>query len=83
MNDAINGIFCENFPKQGFVPHIAFVKRQSFAGKLLHPLQGLGVGVAQIVDDNHITTQFQQFQTGVRTDIAGTAGNKYMHMLTS
>ena len=69
----------ENMGQQSFVPDIPFKKGQLLAGKLLDTLQTFRIGIAQIVDDDHAVAAFQQLQTGMGTDIAGTAGNKNVH----
>ena len=54
-----------------------------FAGELLHPLQGLGVGVAQIINDHYLMAAFQQLDAGVCADVPGTAGDKNIHKKAS
>ena len=72
-------IFCKDLGQQSFVTNVAFVELQILAGQFLHTLQGLGVGIAQIVDDYNTVAAFQQLNTGVGANIAGTAGNQYVH----
>ena len=83
MNDAVNLVFLEDGGQKRFVPHIALVEFHLFAGELLHPLQGLGVGVAQIINDHYLMAAFQQLNAGVCADVPGTAGDKNIHKKTS
>ena len=83
VNDAVNLVFLEDGGQQCFVPHIALVEFHLFAGELLHPLQGLGVGVAQIINDHYLMAAFQQLDAGVCADVPGTAGDKNIHKKTS
>ena len=79
MNDAADLIFRENFAQQRFITDITFVKFQTLSGELLHTVQALRVGIAQIVNDHHAVTAFQQFHAGMAADITGAAGNQNIH----
>jgi hypothetical protein len=41
------------------------------------------IGIAQIVQHHHTVAFVQKLQTGMRTDISGTAGDQYIHNETS
>ena len=83
MDDAAQVILLEDFGEQGLVPHVTFIEFQLLSGELLHPLQGFGIGIAQIVNDHHPIAAFQQLQAGMGANIPGAAGNKYVHKITS
>ena len=46
----------------------------------LNPVDGLGGRVYQVVDHNDIHALFQELNTGVASDITGTAGYQYSHV---
>ena len=83
MDNTADVIFRKNLQQQGLIPHVSLVKLQLFARELLPPLQGLGIGIAQIVNDHNAVAALQQLQAGVGTDITGSAGDKNIHCLTS
>ena len=83
MNHCADFMLCKNLPQQSSVAHVPFIERYRRTGEFLYPFQALGVGVAQIVNDHNFIAALQQFHTGVRTDITGTAGNQNFHSKTS
>ena len=58
---------------------VAFVEAQVLARQLPDPVQALGVGVAQIIHDHDAVAAVQKLHAGVGADIAGTAGDQYIH----
>ena len=88
VDHAADLVFGKDLFQQCLITHIAFIELQTLAGEFLNTLQGFGVGIAQVVDDHHTVAAFQQFQTGVRADIARAAGyqnihNTYLRMIIS
>ena len=79
VDDSSDLIFCKDPAQQGLVSDIALIEFDLLAGELFHPVQALGVGVAEIVDHNDTIAAFQQLNTGMGTNIAGTAGNQNVH----
>ena len=64
------------------VAHVVFVEGHLFAGDLLHALDGLGVGIDQIVDDDHAVAAVEKLHAGMAADIARAAGDKYVHVVS-
>ncbi len=58
------------------VAQVGQVKLDVFAGQFLHPAQGIGFGVAEVVDDHDLVARFEQFDAGVGADVAGAAGDE-------
>jgi hypothetical protein len=79
VDDAIDLILGEDLAQEGLVTDIALVETQILAGDVLHTVQGLGIGVAQVIDDHNIVTLVQKLHAGVGADITGTAGDKNFH----
>ena len=67
------------FPQERLVPYVSLVEFDFPAGNGLHPLQALGVGVAQVVDDRHIVSAVEKFNAGMGADVSGAAGNQNVH----
>ena len=76
-------ILREDFPEQPFVPDVPFVEGNLLAGEGFHPLQGNGVGIAEIIDDHHAVSAAEQLHTGMGADITGAAGNQNIHTKSS
>ena len=79
VDDGGNLIFRENFPQERLVPYVSLVEFDFPAGNGLHPLQALGVGVAQVVDDRHIVSAVEKFNAGMGADVSGAAGDQNVH----
>ena len=79
VDHAADFVFRENPAHQVFIPHVSPVKAQGLAGDLPHPVQRLGVGIAQVVHHGDFIAGIQQLHAGMGADIAGAAGNQYIH----
>ena len=79
VDDTADLVFREDLPQQSLVTDIALIELQALAGKLFHPVQAFSVGVTQIVNDYHTVAAVQQLYAGMGADIAGAAGNQYIH----
>jgi hypothetical protein len=55
------------------------IKRNCLSRDLLHPLDGLGASIGQVIHHHHIVSVLQQFHYSVGTNIAGTAGDQNLH----
>ena len=75
MDDAIDGIFCEDLFQDRFVANIAFIELDSSAGDLTDTVKALCAGIIQIIDHDGGVTCFDQFHTSVAADITGAAGD--------
>ena len=80
MDDGADLVFSKDLPQQVAIPHIALIELHGLAGQLPDTVQALGVGIAQVVDDNDAVAAFQQLHAGMGTDISGTAGHKNIHI---
>ena len=58
------------------VTDVALYQRRLSAGDALHPAQRFRIAVAEIVEHRHVMAGVQQFNAGMRADIAGTAGHE-------
>ena len=84
MDDAADLVLRKDLLQQSLIPHVALIEFQGLSRELLDPIQAFGVGIAQIVNDDHAITVFQQLQTSMGADITGAAGNQYvLHERTS
>ena len=79
VDHCVDGIFREDLLQQRLITDIALIELQALARQLHNTVQAFRIGIAQIVDDHHTVSAFQQLQAGVRSDITGTAGNKHIH----
>ena len=59
------------------------LRAQMLAGELAHPVQALGIGIAQIIDHHDLMAALQQLDAGMRPNKARAAGYKYGHIHTS
>ena len=60
------------------VADVGLVKRGLASGELLHALQALEVGVAQVVHDDHLVVGAQQLQHSVAADVAHAARHEHL-----
>ena len=58
------------------VAQVEQVELDALAGQFLDPAERVGARVAQVVQHHDLVARFQQFQAGVRADIAGAAGDQ-------
>ena len=82
VDDGCDFVLGKDFVHEGLVPDIAPVERYLPAGKLLHPLQALGIGVAQVIHHHNAIAGVQKLHTGMRPDISGSAGDQNVHRTT-
>ena len=61
------------------VEQVDLVEGERLSAQVLDPAQRLPAGVDQVVDDRDPVAALQQFQAGVRADVAGAAGDENMH----
>ena len=76
MNDGIDGLVSEQAAQDGALADVADNQIWPLAGDLLDTVNDLSFAVAEVIEDNHFVTRFEQLHDGVRTDVAGTAGNE-------
>src|SRR5690606_9641083 len=78
MHHRVDLVSGENSLKGLTIAHICTIEgRDRPSGNLRHALECHPVRIAQIVDDDHFVARSQQRDTGVRTDVAGTAGHEH------
>ena len=65
------------------VEQINLVEFGGAAGQLGYTLEGLLRGVGEVIHDHDLVACLQQFQYGVRANVAGAAGNEYLHDVLS
>ena len=70
VDDPVDGVFAEHLFESGGVAHVLLVEAHRFAGDLPDALDRLGGRVAQVVDDDHAVARLQQFDAGMRADVA-------------
>ena len=71
MDHGIDVFFLENLIHAVPIQHIHTVKVYFFAGDLLHPVYRFLVGIIEVIHNHHIVPIFQEFHTGMASNIAG------------
>ena len=79
VDRAVDAVLFKNAVERRTVAHVVLIEGHVLAGDLLYAFDGLDVGVDQIVDDDDIVAAFKQLHAGVAADIAGAAGDEYVH----
>ena len=79
MNNGIDLVFFENFAKGSFVAAVNGIMLDFVANDLFNSLHRDRAAVGIIIDDDNIHAGVQDFNAGMRTDITGTACQKYTH----
>ena len=80
VDGAADVVLPEHLVQGRLVPHVDVVEGHLLPGELLHPSQGLGGAVAEVVHGHHIIAQLQQSQTRMGPDVPGAAGDQYLHI---
>ena len=75
MDGAVDPVLGEDAFEHGAVAHVRLVERDFLPGDLLDAVQGLRVGVVEVVDDNHVHAPVEEFDAGVAADVSGSAGD--------
>ena len=65
------------------VEQINLVEFGSAAGQLGDALEGLFGGVGEVIHDDDVVACLEQFKYSVGADVAGAAGNEYLHDVLS
>ncbi len=79
VNHPIKGMMSEYFVQPVAVTQIKLVEGEAFSGQLLHPANGLLVGVDEVVYHHNLVPCAKQLQASMGADIASTAGYQYVH----
>ena len=82
MNNTIDFILTEDTANGFAVGYIDMVGRKIPAGDLPEAFHCHGAAIGIIIRYDNITTPVQQLYCGVATDIAGPAGQQYIHEFT-
>ena len=82
VNDTVDFILTEDAADGFAVGYIDMVGRKIPAGDLPEALHCHGAAIGIIIRYDNITTPVQQLYCGVATDIAGPAGQQYIHGFT-
>ena len=82
MNDTVDFILTEDTANGFAVGYIGMVGRKIPAGDLPEAFHCHGAAIGIIIRYDNITTPVQQLYCGVATDIAGPAGQQYIHGFT-
>jgi hypothetical protein len=72
-----NRLLGEEALKACAVAHVAGDEFQGAGGELSHPLDGFRVTVSEIVEHHHRKSGIEQFDAGVRADVAGPACHEH------
>ena len=70
------GIFLEDALQLRQVAAVHLFEGGTNAGDFFNAIYDIGLGIAEVVDDNYVVACILQFDGGVRTDEAGTAGDQ-------
>ena len=65
------------------VEQINLVELGGAASEFSDALEGLFGGVGEVIHDDDVVACLEQFKYGVRANVAGTAGNEYLHDVLS
>jgi hypothetical protein len=80
MHDRINSR-CREYPSQQLaIPDISLEKARPLASNLCHTIDNLDPAVREIIDDGHGVACRKQGDTGMRANVAATAGNQDIHL---
>ena len=71
MDDTINVMLIKNTFQRRLIANIDRIKREITARQFFYALNGLSLGVDQIIGDDHLMASAQQLQAGMGADIAG------------
>ena len=79
MDGAADVMLLKDFVESRLIPHVDAIEGHFLPRQLLHPLQGFGGAVAEVVHGHHVVAQLQQSEAGVGPDVPGAAGDQYLH----
>ena len=65
------------------VEQVNLVELGGTASEFSDALEGLLGRVSEVIHDDNVVACLEQFKYGVRADVAGTAGNEYLHDVLS
>ena len=83
MDDGIDVVFGKDSVHAFLVQQIHLIKLEVFAGDFPDAVQCLRLGVDEVVEDDDFLPLVQQLHAGVRTNVAGAAGDQYCHFAQS
>ncbi len=82
MDRAVDVVLFKDAVERRAVAHVVFIEGDVLARDLLHAFDGLRAGVDQIIDDDDLVAALEQLHAGVAADIAGAAGDEYVHVFS-
>ena len=83
MNHSIGANLLEEGLHALEVEQINLVEFGGAASQLGDALEGLLGRVSEVIHDDDVVACLEQFKYGVRANVAGTAGNEYLHDVLS
>ena len=79
MDDAIDLVFVEDAVERHLVADVCLVEGEGLAGDLAHAVKALGVAVDVVVHHHHVVSAVKKLDQRVGADVAGAAGDQYVH----
>ena len=79
VDDGVDGMLVEQLLHGRAVAQVGLAEGEVLAGDAADAVQCLGLGVDEIVDDDDLMSRVEQFYASVAADIAGAAGDQYLH----
>ena len=76
MDHRLGAAFAQRGDQRRAVANVAAHHADLLAGDTRNARQGLGMTVAEVVEDRHPVTGVEQFDAGMGTDVTGAAGDQ-------
>jgi hypothetical protein len=76
VDHRIDGVGLEQLAQRCLVADVGAVEGEQLAPAISSTRRGLGLAVAEVIDDDHLVARAKEFDAGMGADVAGAAGHE-------